>query len=190
MQKQPHIRCLLFHCSLLLMASSCTTEFSAATIKGTWKTAEVRITDDDCQLQDSFTTSLAEQVYITGTAQEDGEQFEEEITTDVIADLQQNIWSHCIFEGTPTFYCDFPLQIIHLESWKAGLEPLLPESDEGALCSSELISSEAVSLAAIRGDSNGIFLTQNTAFMESRIEILCQPEIPICSSNLSIDLIR
>jgi len=169
-----------------LLITGCGTEFQASQVKGSWSTTDIRFVSDQCGIQEMFQSSISEQTYVMGNSNEDdeGEAESSVLTESMVADLQNNIWSHCRFESTPQFFCDFPLPVIHLSAWESALQGYVPQEGESGSCPN------GIGYSSLPGNTSGLFLDTNSVFLDVVIELNCQLSGPICNSEISIDLQR
>ena len=169
-------------CMLLFVGAfgfGCSTSFDFTVVEGTWQTKELRVASDDCGVYDALQASIASQVYVMGAVLEDSDEENEgfDVSETMITVAQNNIWNVCNTENSPLFNCDFPLPVIHFSQWSSSI--VLPDEE----CEEEL------SLSSIQGSSNGLFLTEDTAFVDYWFEIKCGTE-PTCNSYFAMDLTR
>ena len=172
---------------VLGLTIGCVTEFDYTIVEGTWSTSAIRLSTDECQIEEALVASLSQQTYVMGAVSEDDEDNQNtnsNISESMIAMAQANIWNACETYDGPDFSCNLPLPVLHLEEWVSALEPLVSNDGAAGNCA------EGISVSAIEGSSDGLFLDEQTAFVSGWIAVQCRDIEIDCETSFGIDLRR
>ena len=118
-------------------------------------------------------------------ASEEITAYEIQVTELLLAESQENLWSSCDLSFGPGVYCPFPIQVLHFDSWKNDLQEF--ETNYNCI--------EETTLESVSGNTEGIFIDEDTAHFETFLSISCvsntlNQEALNCYSVIGADMVR